>query len=96
VERATGKTVASYAISSFNANHDMAVIQVAREPKSQTLIVNVYGYGATGTQVGAFYFAQTLSSGLTSNPHIWYVIEWHDTNLNGKPDGSDDYQVISD
>lgn len=90
-----GAVIASIKVDSFTAGYDVAIIAVTREPISQTFVINVYGYNSIGTQAGVFYFANTLSPNLKSDPHHYYVVEWTDLDGDQAASAQDQYVVLA-
>lgn len=92
--RSTGQTVLSVDATTLDASHDLALIQIAREPQSGTVVLNAYGYYETGTKAGAFYFANQLAPSLATDANAYYVILWTDGNGDLLPDVGDTFQLV--
>ncbi|MBE2248398.1 MAG: hypothetical protein IAE78_02540 [Myxococcus sp.] len=88
-----GGAVASGAVSSLGATHDVFVIQLVRTPTGAT-VLNTGGFYGEGTTAGAWYFRNVLLPMRASLTSGWYVVEWTDQNANG-PDAMDTFTVLA-
>ncbi|HEY2409561.1 MAG TPA: hypothetical protein VGI10_26335 [Polyangiaceae bacterium] len=57
-------------------NHDIFVIQFVRDAASGTLLLNIQGFWATGTDAGALYFENVMLPSLATYTKPYYVGEW--------------------
>lgn len=92
--RSTGQTVLSVDATTLDASHDLALIQIVREPRSGTVVLNAYGYYETGTKAGAFYFANQLAPTLATDANAYYVILWTDGNGDLAPNAGDTFMLV--
>ena len=93
VDRVGRNVVISFPKASLSPTHDVAIIQVIREPMGGTFSLNVYGQGAQGTVAAAFFFKTQLAPGLKINSGIYNVVEWTDQDGDMEPSAGDLYQV---
>ncbi|MFO0696007.1 MAG: hypothetical protein U0230_20760 [Polyangiales bacterium] len=92
--RSTGQVVLSVDATTLDASHDLALIQVVREPRSGTVVLNAYGYYETGTKAGAFYFATQIAPSLATDANAYYVILWTDGNGDTMPNAGDTFMLV--
>jgi len=85
--------VAGIPISDSNANHDLLLLEVVRDPASGTLVFIVAGFNESGTGAGAWYFQNVMMPSLSTFTKSWYAYEWTDGGGNQLPDSSDTFTL---
>jgi hypothetical protein len=76
-------------------SHSFFVVEMVVDPDSGTLVLVVYGISASGTQAGAWYFAQKMLPARASLDKSWYVFEWSDQDADMKPSDPDTFTPVA-
>jgi hypothetical protein len=69
-----------------NPDHDLFVVQFARDPASGSLVLNLQGFSANGTGAAVLYFQDVILPSLSTFTSAYYVGEWTDADGDHAPD----------
>jgi len=87
--------IASEQIADVSDSHDLFAVQFMREPSSNSLILNAYGFTVGGTAAATLYFTDVLAPNLAAAADkAWFVGEWTDKDADKLPD-ADELTVIA-
>jgi len=83
--------------SACSAHHDQFVTELVTDPMSGTLSLIGYGAcsGSQGTRAAAWYYANVILPNRMSYPDSWYVFDWVDGDMDGKPSGGDTFTALA-
>jgi hypothetical protein len=93
-DTASNALVASELISDVSDSHDLFAVQIMREPSSNSLILNTYGFTVGGTAAATYYFTDVIAPNLVTTDKAWFVGEWTDKDADHLPD-TDELTVIA-
>ena len=85
--------IASERIADVSDSHDLFAVQFMREPHSNSLILNAYGFTVGGTAAATYYFTDVIAPSLATIDKAWYVGEWTDKDADKQPD-SDELTIL--
>jgi len=90
----TNALLASELIADVSDSHDLFAVQFIRDPNTDSLILNTYGFTVGGTAAATHYFTNVLALDLANVDKAWFVGEWTDKNADKLPN-ADELTVIT-
>jgi len=93
-DTASNALIASEPIAEVSDSHDLFAVQFMREPTSNSLVLNTYGFTVGGTAAATYYFTNVLAPNLATVDKAWFVGEWTDKDADQLPD-SDELTIIA-
>lgn len=93
-DTASNALIASEMITEVSDSHDLFAVQFMREPSSNSLILNAYGFTVGGTAAATYYFTDVIAPNLATIDKAWFVGEWTDKDADQLPD-ADELTVIA-
>jgi hypothetical protein len=86
--------IASELIADVSDSHDLFAVQFLRDPSSNSLVLNAYGFTVGGTAAATYYFTDVLAPNLATVDKTWFVGEWTDKDADKLPD-ADELTVVA-
>jgi hypothetical protein len=80
-----GTVVAELSSTTFSPTHDILLIELVRDPLSETPVLIAFGQEAESTRAAAWYVAHQILPHASSYDKSWYAFEW-----TASPTGADD------
>src|SRR6185369_4266824 len=93
-EAASNTLLASEPVGEASDSHDIFAVQLMREPISDSVILNAYGFSSEGTAAATYYFTDVLAPNLATIDKAWFVGEWTDRNADKLP-ASDELTILA-
>jgi hypothetical protein len=93
-DSASNALIASEQIADVSDSHDLFAVQFIREPNSNSLILNAYGFTIGGTAAATYYFTEVIAPNLATTDKAWFVGDWTDKDADQQPD-LDELTIIS-
>lgn len=75
--------VSSLPQNQFTSTRDIAIIELARDPDTGSLIVVMQGFYSPGTKAATWYFINVMLPSIETFDEQWYVFDWEDDGTNG-------------